>query len=113
MIPPQYPRQSLHLFTNENHNNNIPFLTNLKRNLSQQRKSVINNNSSRISKYQHIQAQKDKRKALGQKKYINQLAQMDYEDKFIEVHTKFTKASKLSAIKKIKAKNQIAEFIEE
>ena len=38
---------------------------------------------------------------------------MDYEDKFIEVHTKFTIASKLSAIKKIKAKNQIAEFIEE
>lgn len=55
----------------------------------------------------------EKMKALGRTKYINQLAQLDYEDKLTELHSKYSKASKDTMMKKIKAKNQIAEFIDE
>ena len=38
---------------------------------------------------------------------------MDYEDKMEEVYTKYTRMSKASVMKKIKAKNRIAEFSSE
>ena len=60
-----------------------------------------------------VRTYNEKVKALGSVRYINQLAQLDYEDKLTELHTKYTKASKDTMMKKIKAKNQIAEFIDE
>lgn len=38
---------------------------------------------------------------------------MEYEDKLEQVYTKYTRQSKITATKKILAKNQIAEFTEE
>lgn len=55
----------------------------------------------------------DKKRTLHRVKYINQLARLDYEEKMGEVYTKYSKLSKASAMKKIMAKNQIAEFEEE
>ena len=55
----------------------------------------------------------EKKKALMMKRYINPLARLDYEDKMEEVYTKYTRMSKASVLKKIKAKNRIAEFEDE
>ena len=54
-----------------------------------------------------------KRMTLQMYRYINPLARLDYEDKMEQVHTKYTKLSKQSVMKKIKAKNRIAEFEDE
>lgn len=51
-------------------------------------------------------------KALGRVRYINPLARLDYEQKLTELHTKYSSKTKQSVQKKMKAKNQIAEFID-
>lgn len=55
----------------------------------------------------------EQKKALQKYKYINQLARMEYEDKEDEVYSRYTRLSKQTVLKKIKARNQIAEFEEE
>lgn len=51
--------------------------------------------------------------ALARKQYLNPLARLDYEDREMEVFTKLTKQSQQTMIKKMKARNQLAEFQDE
>lgn len=48
--------------------------------------------------------------ALARKQYLNPLARLDYEDREMEVYTKLTKQSQQTMLKKMKARNQLAEF---
>lgn len=48
--------------------------------------------------------------ALSRKQYLNPLARLDYEDKEMEVFTKITKQSQKTVQKKLKARNQLADF---
>lgn len=52
-------------------------------------------------------------KALGRVRYKNQLAQLEYEEKLTELHTKYSSKTKQSIQKKLRARNQIADFIDE
>ena len=53
------------------------------------------------------------RNNLKRVRYINQLARLDYEEKAEKIHTKYTRVSRASVVKKMKARNMIAEFEEE
>jgi len=48
--------------------------------------------------------------ALARKQYLNPLARLDYEEREMEVYTKLTKQSQQTMLKKMKARNQLAEF---
>lgn len=51
---------------------------------------------------------REKMKTLGRVRYRNQLAQMEYEEKLTELHTKYSFKTKESVQKKLRARNQIA-----
>jgi hypothetical protein len=51
--------------------------------------------------------------ALARKQYLNPLARLEYEDREMEVYTKLTKQSQKTVQKKLKAKNQLADFRDE
>jgi virulence-associated protein VapD len=55
----------------------------------------------------------EQKRALQRYKYINQLARMEFEDKQEEVYSRYTRVSRQTVIKKIKARNQIADFEDE
>lgn len=50
--------------------------------------------------------------ALHRKQYLNPLARLDYEDREMEVYTKISKQTQATVQKKLKARNQLADFNE-
>lgn len=50
--------------------------------------------------------------ALHRRQYLNPLARLDYEDREMEVYTKISKQTQATVQKKLKARNQLADFNE-
>ena len=62
----------------------------------------MNNSSMGVSNLQQ------KRENLKRYRYINQLERLEYDEKAEEIHTKYTRVSQASVMKKMKARNMIA-----